>query len=122
MQMAALALREKVIPGVDHSVDLPSTYDVEELGVSNSHTISAFNESAYHPTVEELDVKLPASMKAQDILLPPPTAPDRFGFCEQHPVSQDVNNIHVFDDNNNMTSNENKKQEHPKMMEVPDFK
>ena len=80
MQMAALALREKVIPGVDHSVDLPSTYDVEEFGVSNSHTISAFNESAYHPTVEELDVKLPASMKAQDILLSPPTAPDRFGF------------------------------------------
>ena len=31
MQMAASALREKVIPGVDHSVNFPSVYDVEEL-------------------------------------------------------------------------------------------
>ena len=30
LQMAPLALRGKVIPGVDHGVELPSIYDVEE--------------------------------------------------------------------------------------------
>ena len=34
MQRAASALRSHVIPGVDHSVDFPSTYDVEEFDVS----------------------------------------------------------------------------------------
>ena len=53
MQMTASTLREKVIPGVDHSVDFPSTYDVEELDASNNSTITAFHESAYHPTDEE---------------------------------------------------------------------
>ena len=127
MQMAASALREKVIPGADHSVDFPSTYDVEELDISNNHTITAFKESAYHPTDEELDVKLPVTMKAQDVLLEdlvpssrpsPHTATNRDGIGEQLTVSQDVNNIHVFNDNNKMTSNENKEQEHPKKMEV----
>ena len=51
--------------------------------------------------------------------LSPPTATNRFGIGEQLSVSQDVNNVHVFNDNNKMTSNENKKQEHPKMMDVP---
>ena len=46
---AASAVREKVICGVDHSVDLPSIYDVDEMGVSNNQTITAVNESAYHP-------------------------------------------------------------------------
>ena len=91
MQTAPSALREKVIPGVDHSVDFPSTYDVEELDVSNNHITTAFNESAYHPAVEELDVKLPATMKAQDVpledLVPssrlsPPTATNRIGIDE----------------------------------------
>ena len=50
-------------------MDLLPIYDVEELDVSNYHTITAGNESAYHPTVEELDVKLPATMNAQDVLL-----------------------------------------------------
>ena len=122
------ALREEVIPGVDHSVDFPSFYDVEELDVSYNWTITAVNESAYNPTIEELDVKLPATKKAQDVLLEdlvpcsrlsPLTATNRFGIGEQLSVSQDVNNNHVLNDNNKSTSKENEKQEHPKMMEVP---
>ena len=67
-------------------------------------------------------------MKAQDVLLEdlapssrpsPHTATNRIGTGQQLTVSQDVNNIHVFNDNNKMTSNENKKHEHPKMMKVP---
>ena len=113
-QLAASALREKVIPGVDHSVDFPSAYDVEELDLSNNHTITAFNKSVY----QELDAKLPATMKAQDILLEdlvpsssrpsPHTGTNRIGIAEQLNVSKDVNNIHVFNDNKKMTSNENK--------------
>ena len=50
--------------------------------------------------------------------LSPLTATNRFGISEQLPVSQDVNNIHAFNDNNKSTSKENKDQEHPKMMQV----
>ena len=39
-----------MIHGVDHSVD-----------VSNIKTVTAANESAYNPTIEELDVKPPAT-------------------------------------------------------------
>ena len=71
--------------------------------------IAAVNESAYNPTIEELDVKLPATKKAQDVLLEdlvpssrlsPPTATNTF---EQLHVSQYVNNIHVFNDHNKST-------------------
>ena len=95
---------------------------------SNNWTITAVNESAYNPTIDELDVKLPATKKVQDVLLEdlvlssrlsPPTDTNKFGIGEQLPVSQDVNNIHVFNDNNKSTSKENEEQEHPKMMEVP---
>ena len=81
-----------------------------------------------HPTDEDLDVKLPATTKkAQDVLLedlvhtsiPSPYTPtDRTGVGEQLNVSQDLKNIHVFNDNTKMTSDENNEQEHPKMMEV----
>ena len=119
-----------VIEPLDIAVqqDFASIYDIEELDVSNNCTITAVKEPVYHPTVEELDVKLPVTKKAQDVLLEdlvhssrfsPPTATNRFGIGEQHSVSQDVNNVHVFNDNNKNISNENKKQEHPKMMEVP---
>ena len=127
LHKAASALREKVIPGVDHSVDFPSIYDVEELDVSNNRTITAVHESAYNPAIEELDERLPATKKAQDELLEDlvpssrlssPTATNGFGIGEQLPVSQDVNNIHVFNDNNKSTSKESKKEEDPKMMEV----
>ena len=69
----------------------------------------------------------PATKKAQDELLDdlvpssrlsPPTATNGFGIGEQLPVSQDVNNIHVFNDNNKSTSKESKEEVHPKMMEV----
>ena len=52
-----------------------------------------------------MDVKLPVTMKAQDVLLEvlvitsilsPHTATDRFGVGDQLNVSQDVKNIHVF--------------------------
>ena len=124
---AALALREKVIPGVDNCVDIPSIYDIEEWDISNNQTMTAVNESVYNPVIEELDVKLPATKKAQDVLLEdhvpssrlsPPTATNRFGIGEQLPVSQDVNTIHVFNDNHKSTLRENKKEEHPKVMEV----
>ena len=55
---AALAVRGKVIPGVDHSVDFPSIYDIEDMDVSNNWTTTAVNESAYNAATEELDVKL----------------------------------------------------------------
>ena len=121
------AVREKVIHGVDHNVDFPSIYDVEDMDVSNNQTIIAVNESTYNPTIQELDVKPPATKKAQDVLLEdlatsstmlPPTATNRFGISEQVPVSQDVNNIHVFNDNDKSTSQENKEEEHPKVMEI----
>ena len=104
-----------MIPGVDHSVDFPSTYDVEELDLPHNPTITADNESAYHPTDKDLNVKLPATMKAQDVLLEdlvptsilsPHTATNRIGVSEQLNVSQDLKNIHVFNDNNKMTSDE----------------
>ena len=105
-----------MIPGVDHSVDFPSTYNVEELDLSHTPTITADNESAYHHTDEDLDVKLPATMKAQDVLLEdlvptsiplPHKATNRIGFREQLNVSKDLNYIHVFNDNNEMTMSEN---------------
>ena len=94
------------------------------MDISNNWTITVANESAYNPTIEELDVKLPASKKAQDVLLEdivpstmsPPIPTNIFGIREQLPVSQVVNNIHVFNDNNKSTSQENKEEEHPKMM------
>ena len=58
-----------MIPGDDHSEDSPSTYDVEELDLSHNPTITADNLSAYHPTDEDLDVKLPATTKVHDVLL-----------------------------------------------------
>ena len=50
-----------MIPGVDYSVDFPSTYDVEELDLSHNPIITAENGSEYHPTDKDLDVKLPAT-------------------------------------------------------------
>ena len=105
-----------MIPGVDHSVDFPSTYNVEDLDLSHTPTITADNESAYHHADEDLDVKLPATMKAQDVLLEdlvptsiplPHKATNRIGVREQLNVSKDLNNIHVFNDNNEMTMSEN---------------
>ena len=69
MQMAASSLREKVIPGLDHCVNFQSIYDVEELELSHNPTITAFNECGYHPTDEDLDVKLPVTVKAQNLQL-----------------------------------------------------
>ena len=63
MQTVASALREKVFPGVDHSVNFPSTYEVEELDLSHNPTLAADNNSACHATDEELDVRLPATKK-----------------------------------------------------------
>ena len=101
-----------MILGVHHSVDFPSIYDIEDMDVSNNQKIKAVNESAYNPAIEELDVKLPATKKVLDVLLEdlvpssrlsPPTSTNRFGISEQLPASQDVNNIHVFTDNNKST-------------------
>ena len=58
-----------MIPGVDHGLDFPSIYDIEEWDVANNWTITAVNESAYNPAIEELDVKVPATKKAQDVQL-----------------------------------------------------
>ena len=88
LHKTALALRGKVIPGVDDSVDFPSIYDVEELDVSNNQTKTVVNESACNYAIEELDVKLPETQKAQNVLLEdlvpcsrfsPSTATSRFG-------------------------------------------
>ena len=43
---------------------------------------------------------------------------NRISIGEQCNVSQDLNNIHVCNDNNKVTSNENKEQECPKTIEV----
>ena len=127
IQTAASAMMGKVIPGVDHIVDFPPTYDVEELDLSHNPTITADNNSAYHPTDEDLDVKLPSTMKAQDVLLEdfvptsipsPHTATTRIAAGEQLNISQDFKNIHIFNDNNMMTLDENIEQEYLKTMEV----
>ena len=124
---ASSAVREKVIHGVDHNADFPSTYDVDEMDVSNNLTITAVKDSMYHAAIEELEVKPPATKKAQDVLLEdlvpsstmaPPTPTNIFGISEQLPVSQDANNIHVFNDNNKSTSQENKEEEHPRVTEI----
>ena len=82
------------------------------MWISNQ-TITAVKGSTYHPAIEELEVKPPATKKAQDVpledLVPsstmsPPTATNIFGISEQLPVSQDINNIHVFNDNDKSTS------------------
>ena len=122
----ASAVREKVIWGVDHNVDFPSVYDVDEMDFSNNQTITAVKDSTY-PASEELDLKPPATKKAQGVLLEdlvpsstmsPPTATSIFGISEQLSMSQDVSNIHVFNDNDMSTSQENKEEEHPRVMEI----
>ena len=68
-QTVASSLRAKVYPGVDHTVNFQSTYEVEEFDHSHNPTILVNNNSACHPTDEDLDVKLPATTKADDVLL-----------------------------------------------------
>ena len=72
-------------------------------------------------------MELQATKKAPDVLLEdlvpystmsPPTPTNIFGISEQLPVLQVVNNIHVFNDNNKSSSQENKEEEHPKRMEI----
>ena len=113
--------------GVDHSVDFPSTYEVEELDLSHNPTITADNNSTCHPANEDLDVKLPVTTKTDDVLLEdlvPTSIPlvhtgtSRIGVGEQLNVSHDLNDFHVFNINNKMKSKENNEQEHPKVMEV----
>ena len=86
------------------------------MDLSHNPTITAHNNSACHPTDEEFNVKLPATTKADDILLDdlvptsilsPHTATNRIGVGEQLNVSPDLNNFHVFNEYNKMTSNEN---------------
>ena len=124
-EIVASAVREKVIHGVDHNVDFPSIYDVDEMDDSNNQTITAVKNSTYHPASEELDVKSPATKKVQDVVLEdlvpsstmsPPAATNIFGISEQLSVSQDVNTIHVFNDNDKSYSQESKGEEHPRMM------
>ena len=83
-------------------------------------------DSTYHPASEELHVKPPATKK-QDVLLKdivlssrisPPTPMNIFGIIQELPASQDVNNIHVFNDNNNNTVQEDEEEGHPKVMEI----
>ena len=42
---------------------------MKELDLSHNPTITDNNKSAYHSTDEDLNVKLPATTKAQDVLL-----------------------------------------------------
>ena len=113
--------------GVDHSVDFPSTYEVEELDLSHNPTITADNNSACNPAGEDLDVKLPVTTKTENVLLEDlvptsiplvHTATRRIDAGEQVNVSHDLNDFHVFNNNNKMNSKENNEQEHPKVMEV----
>ena len=100
-------------------------YDIDKMDLSNNWTITGVKDSTYHPRIEELEVKPPAAKKAQDVLLENlalssrmslPTATNIFGFSEQLPVSQDIDNIHVFNNNDMSTSQENKEEEHPRVM------
>ena len=122
MQAVASALRGKCF--LELTIDFPSTNEVEELAFSRNPTITADNISAYHPTHKDLDVKLPATTKTDDVLMEdlvptsipsPHTTTNRIGVGEQLHVSHDLKNFHVFNDNNKMNSNENIEQEHPKM-------
>ena len=113
-----------MFPGVDCSVDFPSTYEVKEFDLSHNPTITVDNNSACCPTDEDLDVKLPATTKTDDVLLEDlvptsipssHTATNRIRDGEQLNVSQDLNNFHVFNDPNKMNSNENNEEEHSKI-------
>ena len=101
-------LRGKVFTAVDHTVDFPPMYEVEEFDHSHNPTNSMDNNAACHPTDEDLDVKLPATTKADDVLLEdlvPNTT--RVGVGEQLNVSQHLNNFHVFNDDHKMILCEN---------------
>ena len=72
-------------------------------------------------------MKSPATKK-QDVLLedivpsstisPPTVTNIIFGITQQCPASPGVNNIHVFNDNDNKTVQENEQEGHPKVIAV----
>ena len=97
------------------------------MDVSNNQTITAVKDSTYHPASEELDAKPTATKKSLNVLLEdlvpsstmsPPTATNIIGTSEQLPVSQDMNNIHVFNDSDKTTSQDNIEEEHLRVMEI----
>ena len=47
----------QVIHLVDHNIDFPSIYDVDNVDVSNNQTVTVMNNSIYHPASDELCVK-----------------------------------------------------------------
>ena len=47
---------------VDHNIDFPSIYDVDNIYVSNNQTVPVMNNSIYHPASDGLDMK-PAAIK-----------------------------------------------------------
>ena len=125
MQAVASIFRERVFFRVHHKVEFPSTDEVEVLDLPHNPTIAVANNSACHLADKDLDVKLPATTKTDDFVLDdlgptsiplPHTTMNIIGVSEQLNVSHDLNHFHVFNDNNKMNSNENNKQDHPKIV------
>ena len=75
MQAVFSAFGERVFSVVDHDVEFPSTDEVQELDIPHNPTITPDNNSTCHPADEDLDVKLPAMTKTDDLML------DDLGHC-----------------------------------------
>ena len=84
------------------------------MDIPHNPTITVDNNS--HATDEDLDVKLPSTAKSDVIVLEnlvptsitlPHTTTNSIGVGQQLTVSHDLNDFHVFNDNNKMNSNEN---------------
>ena len=108
-------------------MEFPSTDEDQELDFQHNPKIAINNNSASHPANEDLDVKLPTSMKRDDMVLddlshtsiPRPQATmNSIGVDEQMNVSHHPNDIHLFNNNNKMNSRELDEQVHSKVTEV----
>ena len=54
---------------VDHNINFPTIYDVDNIDVSNNLTVPVMNDSIYHPASDGLDVKPPTIKKQQVVVL-----------------------------------------------------
>ena len=69
---------------VDHNIDFPSIYNVDNVDVSNNWTVPVMSDSTNHPASDKLHMKPHAIKRQQDVVL------------------EDFN-IHVFNDEHNIT-------------------
>ena len=68
-QAVAYAVLQRDSSGLDNVTEFPSTDEEHELDFPHNPTITINNNSASLPANEDLDMKLPASMKMDDLML-----------------------------------------------------